>query len=185
MCLPSTHSRTSDLGKLLAERQTALVYGGGAIGLMGRIADSYVANGGQRLIGVVPEQFSRLLHARLTEVRITESMHQRKHVMFELADSFITLPGGLGTIEEMLEILTLSRLGMHGKPIGLLNVAGYYDALLAFLDHMAQHGFCLAQDREMLIVDDSPERLLDKLDQYKPPAIEKWWMTAESGARSR
>lgn len=168
------------LGRAVAGRGLALVYGGGRVGLMGVVADAALAAGG-KVTGVIPEALAtrELAHPRVTELRVVGSMHERKALMSELADGFLALPGGIGTLEEWFEVWTWSQLGFQPKPCGLLNVAGYYDHLLAFLDHMTGERFLTAVHRAMAIVDDHPERLLDRLAAYQPPHARKWIDAAE------
>jgi uncharacterized protein (TIGR00730 family) len=163
------------LGRTLAGRGRTLVYGGGRVGLMGIAADAALAAGG-KVIGVIPEALAtrELAHPGVTELRIVESMHERKAMMSELADGFIALPGGIGTLEEWFEVWTWSQLGFQTKPCGLLNVAGYYDHLLAFLDHMTSERFLTEAHRSMAIVDDQPERLLDRLASHQLLQARKW-----------
>lgn len=150
-----------DLGRLLAARDLGLVYGGGHVGLMGVIADAALAGGGE-VIGVIPEQLRQqeVAHDGLSELHIVADMHERKALMANLADGFIALPGGLGTLEELSEMLTWQQLGIHTKPIGLLNTGGYYDALLAFLDRAVADGYVRTSDRQRLQVADSAAELL-------------------------
>ncbi len=153
-----------DLGQLLAARDLGLVYGGGHVGLMGVIADAALAAGGE-VIGVIPEQLRQqeVAHSGLSELHIVASMHERKALMANLADGFIALPGGLGTLEELSEMLTWQQIGIHTKPIGLLNTGGYYDALLAFLDRAVTDGYVTTSDRQCLQVADSAAALLELL----------------------
>ena len=152
-----------------------LIYGGGNVGLMGVVADAVLAAGGA-VIGVIPEALlqKEVGHQGLTELKVVESMHQRKMLMSELADGFIAMPGGLGTLEEIAEVLTWAQLGFHDKPCSLLNVAGYYDALLAFLDSAVDKRFVKGVHRSMLLVADQPERLLDALEAHRPVRVAKW-----------
>ena len=163
------------LGTLLAERGLTLVYGGGRVGLMGVLADAALAAGGQA-IGVIPRALEarEVAHTGLTELRVVGSMHERKALMSELADGFLALPGGIGTMEEWFEVWTWGQLGIHPKPLGMLNVAGYYDHLLAFFDRMVADGFLPEAHRSMAIVGEDPETLLDRLATYVPPRTEKW-----------
>jgi uncharacterized protein (TIGR00730 family) len=152
-----------------------LVYGGGNVGLMGVVADSVIAGGGE-VIGVIPQALMRreLGHAGLTELRIVGSMHERKAGMAELADGFIALPGGFGTLEEFCEILTWAQLGIHSRPCGLLNVAGYYDPLLALFDRGVEERFIRAEHRGLVLEEQDPDRLLDRMASWRPPALAKW-----------
>ena len=172
---PDYARAASRLGTLLAERGLTLVYGGGRVGLMGVLADAALAAGGQA-IGVIPRALEarEVAHTGLTELRVVSSMHERKALMSELADGFLALPGGIGTMEEWFEVWTWGQLGIHPKPLGMLNVAGYYDHLLAFFDRMVTDGFLPQTPRSMAIVGDDPETLLDRLAAYVPPRTEKW-----------
>ena len=162
------------LGQVLVEKKLGLVYGGASVGLMGRVADSVLAGGGA-VTGVIPRAFaSRVSHRGLTELHIVESMHERKTMMFELSDAFIALPGGFGTLEEILEILTWAQLGIHAKPCGLIDVGGYFDPLLLFLDNAVSSGFIRREHRDMLLVAKTPEGLLQQMESYSVPAIVKW-----------
>ena len=163
------------LAALLVERELTLIYGGGSIGVMAILADATLASGG-RVIGVLPEHLSRreVAHTGLTELHIVGSMHERKALMARRADAFIALPGGLGTLEELFEVLTWAQLGLHSKPCALLNVDGYYDPLIEFLDSAVARGFVQARHRDMLLIDAHPARLLDRIDSYVAPAVEKW-----------
>ena len=163
------------LGDLLAKRDLGLVYGGGKVGLMGAIADASLAGGG-RVIGVIPHGLERkeLAHRGVTELHIVKSMHERKAMMAELSDAFVAMPGGLGTLEEIFEALTWAQLGIHHKPCGFLNIAGYYDALVTFLDHAVSSKLVRSEHRDMIVVDEDPGRLLEKLAAYRSPIVEKW-----------
>jgi len=164
-----------DLGRALAARQLGLVYGGARVGLMGILADAALAAGGQ-VIGVIPSALAakEIAHTGLTELHSVASMHERKALMADLADAFIALPGGWGTLEEVFEILTWTQLGLHQKPTGLLNVQGYFDGLLSFLDHSVQEGFLKREYGAMISVADTPDRLLEMLTGFTPPLVEKW-----------
>lgn len=163
------------LADALAVRGIELVYGGGCIGLMGVLADAMLARGG-RVIGVIPETLMvrEVGHRGLTDLKVVDSMHERKATMAALSDGFIALPGGFGTLEELFEVLTWAQLGLHGHPCGVLNVAGYFDALLAFLDHARGQGFVRDVHHEMLLVDDAAPRLLDRFAGYRAPVVAKW-----------
>ncbi|PIQ51672.1 MAG: TIGR00730 family Rossman fold protein [Comamonadaceae bacterium CG12_big_fil_rev_8_21_14_0_65_59_15] len=167
------------LGQALLARGIGLVYGGAGIGLMGMVADSVLAGGG-RVVGVIPQALARkeVAHAGLTELIVTASMHERKTRMAELADGFIALPGGIGTFEELFEIWTWAQLGMHAKPVGLLNVAGYYDALITFLNHAAQQQFMQPAQRELLMVASDPAALLERFASHKA-LVRQRWLAAE------
>ena len=163
------------LGRALAERDVGLVYGGAQVGLMGAVADAVLAHGGSA-VGVIPESLARveIAHTGLTELKIVQTMHERKAEMAARADGFIALPGGIGTLEELFEVWTWSQLGIHAKPVGLLNADGYYDSLLAFLDHMHAERFVRPQHRELLVTNEDPSRLIDQLLAADVPVIEKW-----------
>ncbi len=163
------------VGQALARRGIGLVYGGGNVGMMGRVADAVIGAGGE-VIGVIPHHLAdkELAHERVTRMIRVDSMHERKQLMADLSDGFIVLPGGIGTLEELFETLTWLQLGLHGKPIGLLNVAGYFDAMLTFLDHMVAERFLKAEHRALLIVADDLEVLLAHLAAFVPPDTSKW-----------
>lgn len=162
-----------ELAGLLVGRGISVVYGGAEVGMMGVLADEVLARGG-RVIGVIPHHLTEreVAHSGLTELRVVDSMHERKMVMSDLSDGFIALPGGFGTLDELFETLTWAQLGLHGKPCGLLNVAGYFDSLLAFLDHAVERGFLAPEYRRMLLSDTDPVVLLDRMHAYAPPALE-------------
>lgn len=172
---PEYRGTAEELGRVLAMRQMGLVYGGARVGLMGVVADAVLASRGQ-VTGVIPEALiaKEVAHNGLSDLRIVGSMHERKAVMADLADAFIALPGGWGTLEEFFEILTWGQLGLHQKPCGLLNARGYFDGLLSFVGHSIEEGFVRREYRSMISVTDSPDELLDLLAAYKPPLIEKW-----------
>ncbi len=163
------------LGQRLAERNITLVYGGGNVGLMGEIADSVLAAGGE-VIGVIPSAIlsKEVGHTGLSDLRVVDSMHERKALMAELSDGFIALPGGIGTLEELFEVWTWAQLGMHHKPCGLLDVAGYYQHLITFLEHMVSHKFLRDVHRSILLVETDPVALLQRMEVYKPPHVDKW-----------
>lgn len=162
-------------GRILAERGIGLVYGGGRVGLMGVAADAALAAGGE-VIGVIPGAMvaREVGHLGLTELHVVETMHERKALMYDLSDAFLALPGGFGTLDELCEALTWSQLGLHGKPCGLLNVAGYFDGLLAFFDHATDQGFVRRPHRGLAISDVDPERLLERMALGRPAEVEKW-----------
>jgi uncharacterized protein (TIGR00730 family) len=163
------------LGAALAKRGIELVYGGGTIGLMGTVANGTLEAGG-KVIGVIPKalQLRELAHVNLTSLHVTGSMHERKAKMAELSQGFIALPGGLGTLEEFAEIVTWAQLGIHARPCGLLDVAGYYRPLVAFLDHAVREGFVSPLHRGLILVEAETDALLDRMAAWKPPAVEKW-----------
>ena len=161
---PEYREAARDLGRLLAERGIGLVYGGARVGLMGAVADAALEAGGS-VIGVIPEALvaREIAHTGLTELRVVSSMHQRKALMADLSDAFVALPGGWGTLEEFFEVLTWTLLGFHSKPCALLNVGGYFDGLLAFVEHAADEGFVRQKPRELVLVADEPVALLERL----------------------
>ncbi len=165
----------SVLGRTLADRDITLVYGAAKIGIMGKVAHAALNNGGY-VIGVIPEflKLKEVVHLGLKELITTKNMHERKIKMNDLADAFIALPGGFGTLEELFEIITWAQLGLHQKPIGLLNVNGFYDDLLKLLENMVRKGFLKMSNYEMLLVGTSVEGLLEKLRTYKPEPVPKW-----------
>ncbi|AVI51548.1 TIGR00730 family Rossman fold protein [Pukyongia salina] len=166
------------LGRLLAEREITLVYGAAKIGVMGSIAQSVLDQHG-KVIGIIPEFLKKkeVVHLGLTQLITTTNMHDRKLKMQEVSDGFIAMPGGLGTLEELFEILTWLQLGLHSKPIGLLNVNGFYDDLLQLFENMVRKGFVSMENYEMLLVDSEANRLLDKMVQFKAPEIPHWLNT--------
>jgi uncharacterized protein (TIGR00730 family) len=163
------------LGRILAAGEFGLVYGGSNVGMMGAVADAVLEQGGEA-IGVIPSRLAGkgIAHPQLSKLHIVDSMHDRKALMAELSDAFIALPGGLGTIEEFFEVVTWSQLGVHHKPCGLLNVCGYYDHLIAFLDHMVAQYFLKLVHRETVLVAETPEALLQQLITYEVPRVDKW-----------
>lgn len=163
------------LASTLVRRRLGIVFGGGCVGLMGALADAALAQGGE-VIGVIPEALvaREVAHTRLTRMHTVRSMHERKALMAELSSAFVALPGGLGTFEELFEVLTWAQLGLHSKPCALLDVAGYFDPLLAMLDRSVSEGFVRPENRSLLIADSDPERLLDRIQARRPIAVEKW-----------
>lgn len=163
------------LGGLLARRGIGLVYGGGNVGLMGVVADGALAAGGE-VIGVIPHSLAtrEIAHHGVTDLRVVDSMHTRKALMAELSDAFIALPGGFGTFEEFFEAVTWTQLGVHRKPCGLLNIAGFYAPLAAFIDQAVSEGFIRDAHRQSIVIDDHPERLLDSLAKIELPDVPKW-----------
>lgn len=162
-------------GALLPQHRIGLVYGGASVGLMGAVADASRHAGG-KVIGVIPQSLveREVAHTGLEDLRIVGSMHERKALMAELSDGFVALPGGIGTLEELFEVWTWGQLGSHKKPCGLLNVRGFYNHLLGFLDHVVDEAFLKPIHRHMLIVEDDPEALLGKIASYEPPVATKW-----------
>jgi len=163
------------LGSTMASDGITLIYGAAKIGIMGIIAKEVLDNKG-RVVGVIPEFLKKkeVVHLGLSELITTQNMHERKLQMSELSDGFIALPGGYGTLEELFEIITWSQLGLHQKPIGLLNINGFYDALLALLEQMVRKGFLRMENYELLIVDQSPSKLLERMRSWKPTPVPKW-----------
>ena len=164
-----------EVGRLLCERDIELVYGGGRVGLMGAVADACLVAGG-RVTGVIPQLLvdKEVAHRGLTELRVVQTMHERKALMADLADAFMALPGGYGTWDELCEVLTWSQIGIQRKASALLNVNGYYDPLLAMADRAVAEGFLRDIHRELLLTDTDPVRLLDRLETYVTPVVDKW-----------
>lgn len=164
-----------ELGKELVKRNLSLVYGGASVGIMGTVADTVLQEGGE-VIGVIPTLLEQreISHRGLTKLLTVNSMHERKHMMMELADGFIALPGGPGTLEEFFEVFTWSQIGLHQKPCGLLNVNGYYDHLLSFFDHMQQEQFLKSQYYEMNLVATKPDELLNKFASFMHPGLKTY-----------
>lgn len=165
----------AEMGRELAARGLTLVFGGGRVGLMGAVADASLAAGG-RAVGVIPQFLfdKEVGHTGLTELHVVETMHQRKLLMADLADGFVAMPGGFGTLEELFEVLTWGQLGLHQKPVGVLNTQGFYDGLLSCLDHMVGQGFLRAENRRHLLEDTSATGLLNRLRDFRPGNVEKW-----------
>ena len=163
------------MAEALVERNIRLVYGGASIGVMGILADEVLKLGGE-VVGVIPKALARkeVAHTNLTELHVTQSMHERKTLMAKLADGFIALPGGIGTLEELFEIWTWAQLGIHRKPCGLLNVERYYNDLIGFLDHVLAEQFVTKHHHAMLLVETSPGALLERFLKYHPPAVRHW-----------
>ena len=176
---PAYTDTAQQLGKALVSHEIGLVYGGGSIGLMTVIADAVLEEKGE-VIGVIPHALSskEFAHSGLTELRLVSSMHERKAVMAELSDAFIAMPGGCGTLDEFFEIVTWAQLGLHTKPIGLLNVGGYFDLLLKFIDYMLQERFISTEHRQLIITSNDPEELISAIIHYKPleyiPKVINW-----------
>jgi uncharacterized protein (TIGR00730 family) len=163
------------LGALLARRGIGVVFGGGRVGLMGAVADGALAAGGE-VIGVIPEKLRtrELAHMGLTELIVVDSMHARKTMMAYLSDAFIALPGGWGTLEETFEVITWAQLNYHLKPVGILNVNGYYDPLLRFVEHAVNEGFIRSVHRGLMVSADAPEVLLERLAEVEVPELGRW-----------
>jgi uncharacterized protein (TIGR00730 family) len=172
---PEYAEAAREMGRVLVDRGIGLVYGGGKVGLMGIVADTVLAGGGE-VVGVIPEALMarEVGHLGLTELHVVRTMHERKALMADRADAFVAMPGGFGTFEEFCEVLTWSQLGFHPKPCGLLNVAGYYDPLLALFDRGVDEGFIPPGHRGLVIEESDPARLLDRFAGFRPPATSKW-----------
>lgn len=172
---PRYRDAAAALGSALAHSGRRLVFGGGRVGLMGAVADAALSAGGD-VVGVIPRHLAdrEVAHLGLTDLRVVNSMHERKALMSDLSDAFIALPGGLGTLEELFEVWTWGQLGLHRKPYGLLNTAGYFDALLAFLAHGVDQRFVKAEHREMLVVETDVMRLIEALEDKEMPRVQKW-----------
>lgn len=170
----SYSNSANTLGNLIAKKNIELIYGGASVGLMGEIATA-VLNAGGKVTGVIPKQLieKEVAHTGLTKLHVVNSMHERKEMMAHLADGFIAMPGGFGTLEEVFEVVAWGQLNFHNKPVGLLNVDGYYDNLIKFLDHTVKENFIKPEHREMILVDDNPEQLFAKLTAYIPPQVDK------------
>jgi uncharacterized protein (TIGR00730 family) len=166
---------TRVLVRALAAAGTRIVFGGGRVGLMGVVAEAAIA-AKAHVIGVTPRRLleHEVVHKGLTELHVLESMHERKVMMTQLSDAFIALPGGMGTLDETFEVLTLTQLGVHRKPCGLLNIAGFYDRLVDFLDHAVDERFVRAEHRKMIVVESDPQRLIDGLQIWSMPEVSKW-----------
>jgi uncharacterized protein (TIGR00730 family) len=163
------------LARALVRRNIEVVYGGASVGTMGVLANAALAEGGH-VIGIIPQAIlgREVVHRGLSDLRVVASMHERKTLMAELSDGFIALPGGLGTLDEVFEILTWGQLGLHQKPCGLLNIRDYYRGLIDFLDHAVAEKFIADVHRAMLLVEEEPERLLDRFEGYQAPTVAKW-----------
>jgi uncharacterized protein (TIGR00730 family) len=172
---PAYTEAAKNLARALVNRKIEVVYGGASVGTMGVLANTVLAEGGH-VIGIIPQAVlgREVVHRGLSELRVVTSMHERKALMAELSDGFIALPGGLGTLDEVFEILTWGQLGLHQKPCGLLNIRDYYRGLVDFLDHAVSERFITEVHRAMLLVEEEPERLLDHFERYKAPAVAKW-----------
>jgi uncharacterized protein (TIGR00730 family) len=163
------------VGEFLASRGISLVFGGGRVGLMGKIADTVMSRGGT-VTGIIPAALDRkeVAHKGLTKLHIVNSMHERKAMMAELSDGFIALPGGFGTFEEFFEIVTWAQLGIHQKPCGLLNINGFYDPLIELARHSSSQGFIRKEHLDLILIEDNIEDLFRAMEDYTPPLIEKW-----------
>jgi len=172
---PDYAAAAAALGALLAREKIELVYGGGMVGLMGVVADAVLKHGGH-VIGVIPEKLviKEVVHEKLPDLRVVKDMHARKALMAELSDGFIALPGGYGTFEEFFEVLAWGQLGWHQKPFGLLDTAGFYRPLLTFLDHTMAEGFIRPQHRQLVLVADGAEKLLQTMKEFRPATEVKW-----------
>ncbi len=176
---PGSDRRFADaaqrLGSLLAEQGVTLVYGGGSMGLMGIVADAALARSG-KVIGVIPRALvdKEKAHPRLTELRVVKTMHERKAAMADVSDGFVAMPGGFGTLDELFEALSWSQLGIHAKPCGVLNVAGYFDHLLKFLDHATENGLLRPASRAMVLVERDETAMLAAMGRYQPAKVARW-----------
>ena len=172
---PTYAEGAARFARRLAAEGVGVVYGGGRAGLMGVVADAALEAGG-RVTGIIPEQLEarELAHPGLDDLRVVRSMHERKALMAELSDAFVAVPGGIGTLEELVEVFTWAQLGMHGKPVALLDLDGYYAGLAAFFDHAVDEGFLRPATRAMLLVEEDPDVLLDRLRAHEPPDVPQW-----------
>jgi uncharacterized protein (TIGR00730 family) len=172
---PDYPEAAENLARALVRRKIEVVYGGASVGTMGVLANTVLAEGGH-VIGIIPQAIvdREVVHRGLSDLRVVTSMHERKVLMAELSDGFIALPGGLGTLDEVFEILTWGQLGLHQKPCGLLNIRDYYRGLIDFLDHAVAERFITDVHRAMLLVEEEPERLLEHFERYQVPAVAKW-----------
>ncbi|WP_299457297.1 TIGR00730 family Rossman fold protein [uncultured Microscilla sp.] len=171
---PIYREKATHVGHILAKKGLKLVYGAGKVGLMGAVADAMLAKGGE-VIGVIPQFLvdKEVAHDGINELIIVESMHERKQKMTKMADAFLILPGGIGTMEEFFEVYTWGQLGLHQKPIGILNVGSYYDLMIQFLNHTVGQGFMSQSTKDIVFTDTNPEALLRKMRSYKAPDIDK------------
>jgi uncharacterized protein (TIGR00730 family) len=172
---PAYTRAAAELGEALVARGIGVVYGGASVGLMGTVADAALAAGGE-VIGVIPRDLEarEIAHPGLRDLRVVGSMHERKALMADLAGGFVALPGGFGTLEEVFEVITWGQLGIHAKPVGLLDVAGYWTRLRAFLDHAVEERFVRAEHRDMVVVEATPAAMLDAFDRWTAPTRTKW-----------
>lgn len=178
---PEYEQMAKEMGRAIAARGWTLVYGGGNVGLMGVVADAALAAGG-KVIGVIPEALlaRELGHRGVTELRVVDTMHERKAMMAELADGFIALPGGIGTFEEFFEVLTWAQLGIHHKPCGLINTRGYYQPVMDLLGNAVKEGFLKAEHQEMVLTAEGVEEMLARMETHKPPQTMKWIRKSET-----
>jgi hypothetical protein len=179
--IPPVHLEAARaMGAALVQRGLTLIFGGGRTGMMGAVADAALAAGG-RAVGILPRQFNTpaLAHGGLSDMVLVDSMHERKARMAEMGDAFVALPGGFGTLEELFEILTWAQIGMHRKPVGILNVQGYYDPLLAMIERARQQGFIYAEHRGLIVCESTPASLLDGLAAFVSPAGLERWVTRD------
>jgi uncharacterized protein (TIGR00730 family) len=174
---PAYAEAAAELGRLLVSEGIGVVYGGGAVGLMGVLADAVLAEDGE-IVGVIPQALveREIGHPGVADMRVVGSMHERKALMADLSDAFVALPGGLGTLEELFEVYTWAQLGLHRKPCGLLDVEDYFAGIVRFLDHAVEERFLPEQHRSMLIVDHDPRALLDRVRGYEPSAVQPKWL---------
>jgi len=172
---PAYAAATAELGEALALAGIGIVYGGASVGLMGTLADAAAAAGGE-VVGVIPQALvdREIAHPALSELHVVGSMHERKALMAELSDGFVALPGGTGTLDELFEVYTWAQLGLHSKPLGLLDVRGYFARLVGFLDHAVQERFVTAEHRDMLVVEDRADALLAAFRRWRAPVRPKW-----------
>lgn len=172
---PAHRSAARALGAFLARSGLGLVYGGGNVGLMGAVADGALSQGGE-VIGVIPRSLmeKELGHGGVTELRVVASMHERKQMMVDLSDAFIALPGGFGTLDELFETLTWLQLAFHDKPVGLLNVGGFFDGLVEFIHHMSRQGFLKPEHARCVLVESEASKLLERMRSFRPPDLGKW-----------
>jgi uncharacterized protein (TIGR00730 family) len=172
---PEYRQAAEDLGSLLLKRNIKLIYGGANVGLMKILADTVLAGGGEA-IGIMPRILveKEVAHQNLTKLWVVDSMSERKNMMVELSDAFIAMPGGYGTLDELAEVITYNQLRLTDKPIGILNIAGYFDTLIRFFDHITDEGFLRHEHRSNLIVDDQVEMLISKMNQFQPVEMDKW-----------
>ncbi len=178
---PAYIEAARELGALLAARDCALVYGGGGVGLMGALADAVLAGGGE-VIGVMPHALveREAAHRGLTALHVVDTMHERKAMMTDLADAFVAMPGGLGTLEEFFETWTWAQLGVHRKPVGLLNVSAYWHPLVMMMEHAAAEGFLRGAPQDWLVIESEPASMLDRLSTFQPPVVRRWLQRGES-----